>query len=81
MIQNCIYQKTKKLICDEIEEAIKNDTIDENNYELYFEQLNLSYYLNYFDYAALVESGYLDEESDDPIKMLILKYVEKIYYA
>lgn len=81
LIQKCIYKQTKKLIYDEINDALENDTIDENNYELYFEQLNLSYYLNYCDYEALVKTGYLDDTDDNLAKMFILKYTEKIYYA
>ena len=80
-IQKCVYKQTQKLIYDEIEEALNNDTIDENNYELYLEQLNMSYYLNFHDYKALIESGYLDDIIGNPVKMYMRKYAEKIYYA
>ncbi len=81
LIQKCIYKQTKQLIYDEIEQAVNNNLIDESNYELYFEQLNLSYYLNYFDYISLMESGYFSTIEDNETKKFMFKYAEKVYYA
>ena len=80
-IQKQNYRQTKKLIYDTISEAVTNEIIDDTNYELYFEQLNLSYYLNYFDYSSLMESGYFSTIGDNKTKKLMLKYTEKVYYA
>lgn len=77
-VQSHLYEDTKNIIYNEINDAIKNEVIDEVNYKLYFEEINLKYYLNPHDYDDLNKKGYIDF-SNEPETCLVKKYIKMFY--
>ena len=62
-ISENLYQQTKTLIYDTLNETITNDVIDIENYHSYFEELNWAYYLNTNDYKNFINKKYLIDMS------------------
>lgn len=75
-ISENLYQQTKTLIYDTLNEAITNDVIDTENYHSYFEELNWAYYLNANDYKNFINKKYLiDTSVENSPKFYWSKYV------
>ena len=78
-ISENLYQQTKTLIYDTLNEAITNDVIDTENYHSYFEELNWAYYLNINDYKNFINKKYLiDMSVENSPKFYWSKYVMDI---
>jgi hypothetical protein len=69
---------TREIIYSEIQEAINNDSLDESNFQMYFEEVNKNFYISAFDYKLLIENHVLGDVGNNKYKQYLKKYVTEI---
>ncbi|MDD3237757.1 MAG: hypothetical protein PHV37_06630 [Candidatus Gastranaerophilales bacterium] len=77
-ISEKMYKCTKKLIVNDLLSAIKKKLITEEDYEPFFEQLNIDYKLSINDYKMIIVKDYLRSIKPNTPKYYINKYITEI---
>lgn len=77
-ISERMYKCTKQLIVNDLLGAIKKKLVTDEDFEPFFEQLNVDYKLSINDYRMIIEKNYLCNIKQNTPKYYINKYITEI---
>ena len=67
-ISDQIYQNTKNVIYEALDDRVRRGTIDSDNYEIYFEEVNQKHYFSKHDYQLMKDKGLLKDIKENSYK-------------
>ena len=73
-----MYKCTKQLIVDDLLVGIRKHLILKNDYESFFEQINIDYNLSINDYKLIIRKNYLKNIKENTPKYYISQYVQNV---
>lgn len=77
-ISEKMYKCTKQLIVNDLLVGIRKHLILKDDYESFFEQLNLDYNLSTYDYKLIIYNNYLKNIKENTPKYYISQYVQNV---
>lgn len=77
-ISEKMYKCTKQLIVNDLLVGIRKHLILKDDYESFFEQLNLDYNLSTYDYKLIIDNNYLKNIKENTPKYYISQYVQNV---
>lgn len=74
-IANKIYQNTRKIIYEELDDRVRRGLLDKDNYQIYFDEISQKHYFSGHDYQLMKDKGLLKDIKENSYKYFIKLYI------